>query len=75
MRHRLDLGLMGDYPQAVNIRLSRLGEKYGFHSVWCAEENPAPGFRALFVTATAVGLNTQKIGVVIGNTNPFSRHI
>ena len=41
---QIDFGLMGDYPQSLNIELAQLGEKYGFHSVWCAEENPAPVF-------------------------------
>jgi 5,10-methylenetetrahydromethanopterin reductase len=73
--YRLDLGLMGDYPQSTNITLAKLGEEYGFTSVWCAEENPAPGFNYVFSTATAVGLNTQKLDVVLGNLNPYSRHI
>ncbi|MHA2407433.1 MAG: LLM class flavin-dependent oxidoreductase [Candidatus Ranarchaeia archaeon] len=73
--YRLDLGLMGDYPQTTNIMLAKLGEEYGFKSVWCAEENPAPGFNYVFSTATAVGLNTSKLDVVLGNLNPYSRHI
>ena len=72
---KLSIGLLGDYPQSRNIDFALLAEQLGFAEVWCAEENPAPGYRDLFVTATAVGLNTSRIQIVIGNVNPFSRNI
>ena len=73
--HQLDFGLMGDYPQDVNMRLAKLGDHYGFHSVWCAEENPAPGFRHTLVTAAAVSLASNNLQIVLGNLNPYSQHI
>ena len=72
---KLSIGLLGDYPQSRNIDFSHIAERLGFAEVWCAEESPAPGYRDLFVTATAVGLNTSRIRIVVGNVNPFSRNI
>jgi 5,10-methylenetetrahydromethanopterin reductase len=71
----LGLGLLGDYPQHQNIYLAQVAENYGFAEVWCAEETPTPGFRDLFITATSIALNTQRIRIVIGNINPYTRNI
>ena len=53
------------------VKLAQFSEKLGIDMVWIADEN---FFRDAYVLLTMIALNTNKIKIGIGCTNPYSRH-
>ena len=58
-------------PLANFTRLVQLGERLGYHSAWIPDQTffPDP-----FVTLAVVASHTERIELVIGVANPYTRH-
>lgn len=53
------------------VHLSKQAEESGFDYVWIADEN---FYRDVYITLTAIALNTSKVKLGPGCTNPYTRH-
>lgn len=66
------VGLFPTEPLPKMIRLARLSEKLGFSHVWIGDSHLI--WREAYVNMAAVALNTSKVKIGTGVTNPVTRH-
>jgi 5,10-methylenetetrahydromethanopterin reductase len=56
------------------VKLAKTAEELGIENLWVADESPSPPFRDVFVTMTAIALQTKKAYLGTSICNPYSRH-
>jgi 5,10-methylenetetrahydromethanopterin reductase len=66
------VGLFPTEPLQKMIRLAKLSEDLGYSHVWVGDSHLI--WREAFVNMTAVALNTTKVRIGTGVTNPLTRH-
>ena len=66
------VGLFPTEPLAKMIRLAKLSEDLGYSHVWIGDSHLI--WREAYVNMTAVALNTTKVRIGTGVTNPLTRH-
>jgi len=66
------VGLFPTEPLAKMIRLAKLSEDLGYSHVWIGDSHLI--WREAFVNMTAIALNTTKVRIGTGVTNPVTRH-
>lgn len=66
------VGLFPTEPLPKMIRLARLSEKLGFSHIWIGDSHLI--WREAYVNMAAAALNTSKVKIGTGVTNPLTRH-
>src|SRR5574341_619608 len=66
------VGLFPTEPLPNMIRLARLSEELGFSHVWIGDSHLI--WREAYVNMAAAALNTKKVKLGTGVTNPLTRH-
>jgi 5,10-methylenetetrahydromethanopterin reductase len=66
------VGLFPTEPLGKMIRLAKLSEELGFSHVWVGDSHLI--WREAYVNMAAVALNTSKVKIGTGVTNPLTRH-
>jgi len=69
---KFGVGLFPTEPLQDMIRLAQLSENLGFSHVWIGDSHLI--WREAFVNMTATVLNTTKVKIGTGVTNPLTRH-
>jgi len=69
---RVDIGIHPDYPVADSVTFAQRIERSRFGGLWVADSQDL--FRDCFVSMTAIALNTDRIPLGTGVTNPVLRH-
>lgn len=72
MERRLGILLIPDIAVSRAVEISVAAEDSGFSYVWVADED---FYRDVYVTLSAIALNTKKIRFGPGCVNPYTRHI
>jgi 5,10-methylenetetrahydromethanopterin reductase len=67
------LGLFGTEPVDQMVRLAQLGESHGFDTVWVGDSHLI--WREPYVTMTACALQTSRVRIGTGVTNPLTRDV
>jgi len=66
------VGLFPTEPLGKMVQLAKLSEELGFSHVWVGDSHLI--WREAYVNMTAVALNTNKVKIGTGVTNPVTRH-
>src|SRR3989338_1648525 len=66
------VGLFPTEPLGKMIELAKLSEELGFSHVWVGDSHLI--WREAYVNMAAVALNTSKVKIGTGVTNPLTRH-
>ncbi|HXG50546.1 MAG TPA: LLM class flavin-dependent oxidoreductase [candidate division Zixibacteria bacterium] len=66
------VGLFPTEPLGKMIQLAKLSEELGFESVWVGDSHLI--WREAYVNMTAIALNTSRVKIGTGVTNPLTRH-
>jgi 5,10-methylenetetrahydromethanopterin reductase len=66
------VGLFPTEPLPKMIRLAKLSEKLGFSHIWIGDSHLI--WREAYVNMAAAALNTSKVKIGTGVTNPLTRH-
>src|SRR2546422_7762808 len=66
------VGLFPTEPLEKMIRLAKISEDLGYSHLWIGDSHLI--WREAFVNLTAVALNTSKVRIGTGVTNPLTRH-
>jgi 5,10-methylenetetrahydromethanopterin reductase len=66
------VGLFPTEPLQKMVHLAKLSEELGFSHVWIGDSHLI--WREAYVNMTAVALNTSKVKIGTGVTNPLTRH-
>lgn len=66
------VGLFPTEPLGKMIRLAKLSEELGFSHIWVGDSHLI--WREAYVNMAAVALNTSKVKIGTGVTNPLTRH-
>jgi 5,10-methylenetetrahydromethanopterin reductase len=66
------VGLFPTEPLAQMIHLARLSEELGYSHIWVGDSHLI--WREAYVNMTAMALNTTKVKLGTGVTNPLTRH-
>ena len=66
------VGLFPTEPMHKMIRLAKLSEDQGYSHVWIGDSHLI--WREAYVNMTAAALNTEKVKIGTGVTNPLTRH-
>ena len=66
------VGLFPTEPLGKTIQLAKLSEELGFSHVWVGDSHLI--WREAYVNMAAVALNTSKVKIGTGVTNPLTRH-
>ncbi len=72
MERRLGILLIPNITVSRAVKISVAAEDYGFSYVWVADED---FYRDVYVTLSAIALNTKRIRLGPGCVNPYTRHI
>ena len=66
------VGLFPTEPLPKMIRLAKLSERLGFSHIWVGDSHLI--WREAYVNMAATALNTRKVKIGTGVTNPLTRH-
>jgi 5,10-methylenetetrahydromethanopterin reductase len=66
------VGLFPTEPLQEMVRLAKLSENLGYSHIWIGDSHLI--WREVFVNMTAVAMNTAKVKIGTGVTNPLTRH-
>jgi 5,10-methylenetetrahydromethanopterin reductase len=66
------VGLFPTEPLGKMIQLAKLSEELGFSHIWVGDSHLI--WREAYVNLAAVALNTSKVKIATGVTNPVTRH-
>src|SRR5262245_16912874 len=69
---KFGVGLFPTEPLQRMIHLAKLSEELGYSHVWIGDSHLI--WREAFVNMAAVALNTTKVTISTGVTNPLTRH-
>ncbi len=66
---KLGMSLAPSFPARVVAKRAKMAEDAGIEYVWVGEEFT----RELYITLTTIALNTSKVKLGLGGTNPYTR--
>ena len=70
-RVRTGVGLFGDMPMAELVRTAREIEEMGYDDLWFGDER---FYRDVYVCLSHIAHATERIGLGVSVTNPYTRH-